>query len=126
MRVAPIGVDDGTGDEQARVSAATTHAHPEGQAGAIAVAVVSAWASRQTGGWAGVGKGLLDVVWEPTPAGETRSGIERTLWVDLSLHVTSEVQTLGIGSQTTSQDKVLFALWYAARHIGNYAEAGPA
>ena len=56
MRVAPLGAyfaDDL--DEvvaQARASAEVTHAHPEGQAGAIATAVAAAWASnsRNLGG----------------------------------------------------------------------------
>jgi ADP-ribosylglycohydrolase len=99
MRVAPTGayyVDDyGAGVEQARVSAATTHARPEGRAGAIAVAVAAAWESRQTVRCAGVGKGLLEVVWEHTPAGETRSEIEQALSLDIALPVTSTVEALG-------------------------------
>ena len=48
MRVAPLGAyfadDLGEVVEQARASAEVTHAHPEGQAGAIATAVAAAWA----------------------------------------------------------------------------------
>ncbi len=48
MRVAPLGAyyadDLSTLVEQARASAEVTHAHPEGQAGAIATALAAAWA----------------------------------------------------------------------------------
>src|SRR5687768_2512396 len=46
MRVAPVGAyfadDLGEAAHQAQLSAAVTHAHPDGQAGAIAVAVAAA------------------------------------------------------------------------------------
>src|SRR5262249_54105563 len=51
MRVAPVGayfaddLDDVV--EQARASSVVTHAHPEGVAGAISVAVAAAWAGRR-------------------------------------------------------------------------------
>jgi ADP-ribosylglycohydrolase len=126
MRAAPIGAyfadDYGIAVEQARTSAATTHAHPKGQAGAIAVAVTAAWASR-TGGHAESGREMLNVVSELTPVGETRSGIERALSLDFGLPVLSAVEELGNGSRITSPDTVPFALWCAARHIGDYAEA---
>jgi ADP-ribosylglycohydrolase len=126
MRAAPIGAyyadDYGAVVEQARVSAATTHAHPEGQAGAIAVAVAAAWASR-TGGRPEAGRGMLEVVAERTPVGETRSGIVRALSLDFGLTVRSAVEVLGNGSRITAPDTVPFALWCAARHIDDYAEA---
>jgi len=126
MRAAPIGAyyadDVEAVVEQARASAATTHAHPEGQAGAIAVAVAAAWAS-QTGGRGQAGRGMLDAVSEQTPAGETRSGIERARSLDFGLPIRSAVKVLGNGSRITAPDTVPFALWCAARHIGDYAEA---
>jgi len=126
MRAAPIGAYFADHYEaavaQARASAAITHAHPEGQAGAIAVAVAAAWASR-TGRGAEAGGGMLEVVAGHTPAGETRSGIGRALAFDLGLPVRSAVEVLGNGSRITSPDTVPFALWCAARHIGDYAEA---
>src|SRR4051794_18981694 len=70
MRVAPIGAyfgdDYGAVVEQARASAATTHAHPEGQAGAIAVAVAAAWASCR-GSRPGAGRELLEAASKHTP-----------------------------------------------------------
>ncbi len=126
MRAAPIGAyhadDYSTVVAAARLSAATTHAHPEGQAGAIAVAVAAAWASR-TGDQVDTGGQLLEVVAAYTPTGETRTGIERALALDLALPVPSAVEVLGNGSRITAPDTVPFALWCAARHSGDYAEA---
>jgi ADP-ribosylglycohydrolase len=126
MRSAPIGAyfddDYHAAVEHARVSAATTHAHPEGRAGAIAVAVAAAWASRTKTG-AKDGREMLQVVLERTPPGETRSGIERASSLDFGLPIPEATNLLGNGSRITSPDTVPFALWCAARHIGDYAEA---
>ncbi len=124
MRVAPLGAyhadDLSVVVEQARISAATTHAHPEGQAGAIAVAIAAAWASRRQGG---SGRDLLAVVVDHTPAGETRSGLERATTLDFNLSIPEAVERLGNGSKITAPDTVPFALWCAARHLDHYAEA---
>lgn len=126
MRAAPIGAyfcdDYRAVVEQARVSAATTHAHPEGQAGAVAVAVAAAWAFQQ-GRRSEAGPGMLETVAEHTPAGETRTGIERARSLDFSLPIQAAVEVLGNGSRITAPDTVPFALWCAARHIGDFAEA---
>lgn len=126
MRVAPIGAyfadDYTTVVRQARVSAATTHAHPEGQAGAIAVAIAAAWAA-QSGSRPKSGSGLLDATFEWTPDGETRFGIERARSLDRTVSIKSAVAALGNGSRITAPDTVPFALWCAARHIDDYVEA---
>jgi ADP-ribosylglycohydrolase len=128
MRVAPLGAyfadDMGLLIEQARLSAAVTHAHPEGQAGAIAVAVASGWASNLDDSTRhGLGREMLEVVLEHTPAGETRSGIERALKLEFAATIEDAVSLLGNGSRITSPDTVPFALWCAARHLDDYAEA---
>jgi len=66
---------------------------------------------------------MLETVVNYTPAGETRSGIERALSLDPNLSVMAAVEVLGNGNRITSPDTVPFALWCAARHIGDYAEA---
>lgn len=96
-----------------------THAHPEGQAGAIAVAVAAAWIARG-GGDPG---GLFEVLLRHTPAGETRDGIARAASLPLSEEVRTAVALLGNGTRVISQDTVPFALWCAARHLGDYEEA---
>jgi ADP-ribosylglycohydrolase len=123
MRAAPIGAwfagDPERAAVEARASAEVTHAHPEGQAGAIAVAVAAAW----------VGNGgdrpaeMFAAVLAHTPDGETRDGLGKAAQLPLDYDVRTAVAALGNGSRLTAQDTVPFALWCAARHLGNYEEA---
>ncbi len=126
MRVAPIGAyfaeDLAVVIEQARLSASVTHAHPEGQAGAIAVAVAAAWASRKSTSSRN-GLDMLESVFEHTPAGETRSGIERAMSLGFGVSIEAAVAVLGNGSRITAPDTVPFALWCAASCLDDYAEA---
>lgn len=125
MRVAPVGAyfadDLDVVVEQARASAEVTHHHPDGQAGAIAVAVAAAWASRvgehKT---RGASAKLLDTALQYTPPGATRDGIERALQLPLISSIDDAVTALGNGRQVIASDTVPFALWCAARHIDNY------
>src|SRR5205085_1297031 len=75
MRAAPVGAyffdDAARAAAEARRSAVVTHAHPEGQAGAIAVAVAAAWVGRGGGEAADLFAELLT----HTPDGQTRAGI---------------------------------------------------
>lgn len=128
MRVAPLGAywaDDPQGVvDQARLSAAVTHAHPDGQAGAIAVAVAAAWAvRRRVGKESGPGQRLLELAVEATPRGDTHRGLEQALALTPDLSVQTAVAVLGNGLKVTAPDTVPFALWCAARHIDNYEDA---
>ncbi len=121
MRAGPIGAyyagDPARAAEQARRSAEVTHAHPEGQAGAIAVAVAAAHVASGASTaelWAAV----LDHV----PESATRSGILRAQSLGPETDLPTAVELLGNGSQVLSQDTVPFALWCAGRHAGQYAE----
>lgn len=106
--------------EQARRSALVTHAHPEGQAGALAVAAAAAWASQAQ---ALDGGALLEWVWTHTPEGETRTNLKRALKFPLSRSPVEAAALLGSGHKITAQDTVPFALWCAARHLDSYPEA---
>lgn len=123
MRAAPIGgyfFDDFyQAADAACQSASVTHAHPEGQAGAIAVAVAAAWVAC---GGAQPGE-MFAAVLDHTPDGETRAGIEQAAKLPLSYDVRTAVSALGNGTRIISQDTVPFSLWCAARHLGNYEEA---
>jgi ADP-ribosylglycohydrolase len=128
MRVAPVGAyfadDLDAAVEQAAASAEVTHMHPEGRAGAIATAVAAAWASgasRQSGPRDGLE--LLAAVVDHTPDGATRAGLVEALNLGLDLAVEQAAATLGNGSRITSPDTVPFALWCAARHLDDFAEA---
>lgn len=125
MRVAPLGAYFADDLErllsQAILSAEVTHSHPEGQAGAIAVAAAAAWAWNHRGD--SNGRAMLEFAFQQTPAGETRAGLSRALRLSLSYHVETAVSALGNGRNLSSQDTVPFALWCAARCIGDFEEA---
>lgn len=123
MRAAPIGAfffdDYDAVAHNARSSAEVTHAHPEGQAGAIAVAVAAAWMARGGSDPAG----LFATVLERTPASETRGGLAKASRLPLDYDIRTAVAALGNGTQVISQDTVPFAIWCTARHLGDYEEA---
>lgn len=122
MRAAPIGAffadDLDAVVKHARASAEPTHAHLDGQAGAIAVAVAAALAARKTNG-----AELLERVVAHTPNGATRDGLEKATQLPFSYDVRTAVAALGNGSQVISSDTVPFALWCAARHLDDYEAA---
>ena len=122
MRSAPIGAyfadDLEAVVEHAARSAAPTHAHADGIAGAVAVAVAAA----------GVVKGerdpraLLEAVVERTPKGPTREGVRRAIAMLRAEPITVACE-LGNGSRVLAADTVPFALWCAATHLADYAAA---
>jgi ADP-ribosylglycohydrolase len=124
MRVAPVGAffadDLETVVEQARRSAAVTHAHPEGQAGAIAVAVAAALFAR---GPELEGPSFFFEVLDRVPASEVREGIQRAAELPASASVREAVSALGNGSVVTAQDTVPFCLWCLAQQPDSFEEA---
>jgi ADP-ribosylglycohydrolase len=150
MRIAPLAAyfaEDGYEKvaEQAVLASAVTHAHPEGVAGGVAVAVAGtyAWLNRHRRGAEAVKRGLFDAVLAHTPAGELRQGIERAAAFTLDLPVEPAVRLLDYGMQTvpfdmsiervvrqlgngsriSCQDTVPFCLWVAARYLDDYQSA---
>ena len=128
MRVAPLGAyfaDDL--DEvvrQAAASAEVTHAHPEGRAGAIAVAVGAAWSwMSRSQVMSRSGRGMLELAVDYTPDGEVRVGLESALSLGFDVTAGEAAAILGNGSRITAPDTVPFTLWCAARHIDDYSEA---
>ncbi|MBL8919021.1 MAG: ADP-ribosylglycohydrolase family protein [Myxococcaceae bacterium] len=124
MRAAPVGAyffdDDEQVIVQARRSAEVTHAHPDGQAGAIAVALAAAFVTRDPG--MRDGDELLRWVAERTPPGPTRDGLERAR--ELPLHgPLFRAIALGTGQNVISSDTVPFALFCAARCLTDYEAA---
>jgi ADP-ribosylglycohydrolase len=128
MRVAPLGAyfadDIARVVDEARLSAQVTHAHPEGQAGAIAIAAAAAfaWNARERVS-ADTGTELIQFALDHTPDGETRDGILNALSLPRDISVETAVHHLGNGSKVISQDTVPFCLWCAARHLDNYVDA---
>jgi ADP-ribosylglycohydrolase len=112
MRVAPLGAWfagdlDRTAKEAAR-SAEVTHAHPQGVAGAVAVAVAAALSAR--------GALALDAVVDATPAGTVRDGLARAAAIPFATDPVSAAAALGNGGGIRADDTVPFAVWTAARH----------
>ena len=123
MRVAPLGgffYDDvPRAAQQAQLSAVITHAHPEGQAGAMAVAVAAAMAANPSHP---SGRDFLKEVLAFVPKGVTQERLQ--LAVDVPSNALDQaVRLLGSGSEVSAQDTVPFCLWSAAYHLGDFEEA---
>jgi ADP-ribosylglycohydrolase len=128
MRVAPVGAyfahDLNLVAEHAALAAITTHCHPEGLAGAVAVALAAALASRRRESGEPVdAKAFLDRVRRNTPESVVRDGIGRALELPDAMTPLDAALTIGNGSHGTAQDTVPFALWSAARSLDNYENA---
>jgi len=125
MRAAPLGAYfadcyDETA-HQARLSAEVTHAHPEGQAGAIAIAAAAAWAA-QAGDQASSEEMLATVI-ELTPPGETLAGLIRVQQLGFGFEADHMAALVGSGQNVSAQDTVPFTVWCAARWFRDYEEA---
>ena len=129
MRVAPLGAyfsdDLDAVVREAQASAVVTHAHEEGQAGGIAVAVAAAMAwSLRSKPKSDAAVTLLQTVYERTPESETRRGIRKAAAeVEWQASPREAAQLLGRGTQVTAPDTVPFVIWCAAHFLDNYVEA---
>lgn len=123
MRAAPIGAyfhgDPEKAATEARKSAVVTHAHPEGQAGAVAVAVAASIAG---GEHVPTGNQFLSEVMRFVPQSETHDGIQLARQIPLD-EFAQAVDQLGTGWEVSAQDTVPFCLWCAAYHLHSFEEA---
>ncbi|MFH8685713.1 ADP-ribosylglycohydrolase family protein [Streptomyces anulatus] len=112
MRVAPLGArfheDLDHVAAQAALSAEVTHAHPDGIAGAVAVAVAAALSAR--------GELTLDAVADRTPEGPVRDGVRHAARTPFTTQPWKAADLLGNGQRIRADDTVPFALWTATRH----------
>ncbi len=119
MRSAPIGGffagDIAAVVANAKRSAEPTHAHPDGAAGAIAIAVGAALAA--------TGSFDIRTVAEHTPEGKTRAGILRAAELPRDLPPEGAASILGNGSNVISSDTVPFCLYAASRFLDDYEGA---
>ncbi|WP_245617375.1 ADP-ribosylglycohydrolase family protein [Amycolatopsis taiwanensis] len=127
MRVAPLGAyyagDLAVVAEQAVRSAEVTHAHPEGVAGAVAIALgASVAGTARLAGTRPSPHAFLDAVLDSLDHSSVRRGIVRALSL-LGRSVAEAAYELGNGSRVTAQDTVPFALWLAATQLDNYPAA---
>lgn len=128
MRVAPLGAyfadDVELAAKEARLSAEVTHGHPEGQEGAVAVAVATACAWRLREEELNVARAkLFEVVLQLVPQGDVREGIEVARDLPIDATVVRAVHALGNGSLILAKDTVPFTLWCATRHMDDYRAA---
>ena len=127
MRVAPLGAyfadEPGAVPEMAARSARITHFHPEGIAGAIAVALASAEALNRRGtDPVTAAHSIWEAVLTRTPTSRLKGLLEYAR--PLSEHTATEVaREVGNGAEITAQDTVPFCIWNACRNINDYPEA---
>jgi ADP-ribosylglycohydrolase len=126
MRAAPIGAyvadDLAAVVREARASAEVTHAHADGQAGAIAVALAAAWMVREGARATQPGITLVEFVLEHLPDTATRERLSLALRVPRESDPRAAARLLGNGSKVIASDTVPFCLWCAAWHR-DYQEA---
>jgi ADP-ribosylglycohydrolase len=122
MRAAPLGAWHADSLAHAAAQGAraaeVTHAHPEGIAGGVAVAVAASLAA--AGRLDGHRPGLLRAVAAHTPDGRVRDGLLAATRVRSAEEAADE---LGVGAAATARDTVPFAVWVADRFLDDYPAA---
>lgn len=127
MRVAPVGAyfadDLAAAVTNARKSAEVTHAHPEGVAGAVAVAAAAAVASRLPDDDAKPSlPDFFEQVLPHIPEGEVRDNCLTAS--NIAAGSPGEAaEALGNGRNMAAMDTVPIALWCAAHYLDDYEEA---
>ncbi|MGB1287910.1 MAG: ADP-ribosylglycohydrolase family protein [Aggregatilineales bacterium] len=128
MRVAPLGAyfadDIKKVIEQATLSCEVTHAHPEGIAGGIAVAVATAYAYQLRGQNVPDRRTFLDMILPHVPDGEVSEKIRHARNLAPGASIQLAASALGDGRFITAQDTVPFVLWCAGEMLSeSYEEA---
>lgn len=125
MRVAPLGAwyagEPEKAAEQAELSAYTTHQHREAVVGAMAVAAAAALAADPAG--PGAPQDLITRVVALLPRSAVHAGLRRAVDMLDYDDVATVAAVLGNGRRTSAHDTVPFALWSAARGLGDYEGA---
>jgi ADP-ribosylglycohydrolase len=126
MRIAPLGAwyadDPEQATHQAEISAYPTHQHREAVVGAMAVAAAAALAAAPDG--PPRAEALLDGVIALVPKkSAVGAGLRRARDMLDYGDATTVAAVLGCGRRTTAHDTVPFALWSAARALGDYEGA---
>ncbi|MFC9468666.1 ADP-ribosylglycohydrolase family protein [Streptomyces coelicoflavus] len=125
MRIAPLGAwyadDPEQATHQAEISAYPTHQHREAVVGAMAVAAAAALAADPAGPPGA--HALLDGVIALVPKSAVGAGLRRARDMLDYGDAATVAAVLGCGRRTTAHDTVPFALWSAARALGEYETA---
>ncbi|MBK7077884.1 MAG: ADP-ribosylglycohydrolase family protein [Myxococcales bacterium] len=122
MRAAPIGAywagDLARACADAARSALVTHAHPDGVAGAVAVAAAAALVATGVRGAA-----LLQAVTAVTPPGVVATRLGQARGLPAATPARDVADALGSGLDVAAHDTVPFALWVAAHCADRYDDA---
>ncbi|GAA0634818.1 ADP-ribosylglycohydrolase family protein [Streptomyces thermocarboxydovorans] len=125
MRIAPLGAwyadDPEQATHQAEISAYPTHQHREAVVGAMAVAAAAALAAAPGGppGAEALLDGVIDLVPRRSAVG---AGLRRAKDMLDYGDPATVAAVLGCGRRTSAHDTVPFALWSAARALGDYEQ----
>jgi ADP-ribosylglycohydrolase len=110
--------------EQARLAAQVTHAHPEAVAGAVAVALAAGLAaSAKATGQELAAADFLAKIYTRLEDSDTKAKIGKSLHLPVTYRIDTVTAILGNGTRLLAQDTVPFALWCAAHHLSDFAEA---
>ncbi|QRV30596.1 ADP-ribosylglycohydrolase family protein [Streptomyces californicus] len=125
MRIAPLGAwyadDPEQATHQAEISSYPTHQHREAVVGAMAVAAAASLAAVPDGPPSP--EELLDGVIALVPRSAVGAGLRRARDMLDYQDAGTVAAVLGNGRRTSAHDTVPFALWSAARSLGDYEEA---
>ncbi|MEU6881695.1 ADP-ribosylglycohydrolase family protein [Streptomyces sp. NPDC046712] len=124
MRIAPLGAwyadDPEQATHQAEISAYTTHQHREAVVGAMAVAAAAALAADPAG--PPTPTDLLDGVIALVPRSAVGAGLRRARDMLDYGDPATVAAVLGSGRRTSAHDTVPYALWSAARGLGDFEQ----
>ncbi|MBN1286322.1 MAG: ADP-ribosylglycohydrolase family protein [Anaerolineae bacterium] len=127
MRVPPVGAyfadDLDAVVEHARRSSEVTHIHPEGIAGAVAVAVAAAMAHRLQGQPLPTRADFIDSILPYLPDSEVRDASVHARELPDGTTVAGAAAALGNGTRVSCQDTVPFVLWCAGESLADYEKA---
>jgi len=125
MRAAPLGAwhadSIAHAAAQGKRAAEVTHAHPEGIAGGVAVAVAASMAAAaRLDGHRPEPDQLLAAVAQHVQPGHVQDGLRSAIKIKSRELAAYE---LGCGARAMAQDTVPFALWVAARYLDDFPSA---
>jgi len=128
MRVSPIGAyffDDLKKVKELTIqSAEITHTNIEGIAGAIAVAIATALATRiKLEEYQISPIEFINKIAQELPDTDTKSKIQKSITIPYDYHIKTIKSILGNGSKMIAQDTVPFAIWCAAHNLNSFEEA---
>ncbi|MET9803507.1 ADP-ribosylglycohydrolase family protein [Streptomyces sp. NPDC006368] len=125
MRIAPLGAwyasDPEQATHQAEISSYTTHQHREAVVGCMAVAAAAALAAGPGG--PPKPEELLDGVIALVPRSAVGAGLRRARDMLDYGDPGTVAAVLGCGRRTSAHDTVPFAIWSAARALGDFEKA---